>query len=105
MKNPTDKCGWTPGPWRAWRNNHYWQFDGERDGQIGDVCASNHIYHDGEKINDTHAETIARANAYLVAAAPDLYAALSAMVLNDRHTYRDCHKAALAALAKARGEG
>ena len=40
-------------------------------------------------------------DASLIAAAPDLLAALKAMVLNDRHAYRDCHKAAVAALAKA----
>lgn len=41
------------------------------------------------------------ANARLIAAAPDMLAALKAMVLNDTHTYRDCHKAALAAISKA----
>jgi len=39
----------------------------------------------------------------LQAAARDLLVALKAMVLNDAHTYRDCHKAALAAIAKAEG--
>jgi len=37
----------------------------------------------------------------LFAASPDMLAALKAMILNDPHTYRDCHKAALAAIAKA----
>lgn len=41
----------------------------------------------------------------LRAAAPEMLAALKAMVLNDRHTYRDCHKAAVAAIAKAEGRG
>lgn len=41
------------------------------------------------------------ADAQLYAAAADLLSALKAMVLNDRHTYRDCHKAALCAIAKA----
>ena len=45
----------------------------------------------------------AQANAQMFAAAPDMLAALKAMVLNDTHTYRDCHKAALAAIAKAEG--
>jgi len=40
----------------------------------------------------------ARARAEMV---PELLEALKAMVLNDSHTYRDCHKAALAAIAKA----
>lgn len=42
-------------------------------------------------------------NPWTFAAAPELLAALKAMVLNDKHTYRDCHKAALAAIAKAEG--
>lgn len=33
--------------------------------------------------------------------AAELLAALKAMVLNDTNTYRDCHKAAVAAIAKA----
>ena len=37
----------------------------------------------------------------ILSAAPDMLAALKAMILNDPHTYRDCHKAALAAIAKA----
>jgi hypothetical protein len=39
-----------------------------------------------------------------IAATPDLLAALRVMVLNDPHTYRDCHKAAVAAIAKAEGK-
>jgi hypothetical protein len=34
----------------------------------------------------------------------ELLKILKALVLNDRHTYRDCHKAAVAAIAKAEGE-
>jgi hypothetical protein len=44
-----------------------------------------------------------RADKRLRDAAPDLLAALKAMVLNDAHTYRDCHMAARAAIAKAEG--
>lgn len=43
------------------------------------------------------------ANGSLFAASSELLAALKAMVLNDSHTYRDCHKAALLAIAKAEG--
>lgn len=46
---------------------------------------------------------IAEAADPLSDAAPDMLAALQAMVLNDTHTYRDCHKAAVAAVAKATG--
>jgi hypothetical protein len=37
--------------------------------------------------------------------ASDMLAALKAMVLNDTHTYRDCHKAALSVIARAEGRG
>lgn len=57
----------------------------------------------GDGINGGFRETFNEADAHLIAAAPDLLSALKAMVLNDRHTYRDCHKAALAAIAKATG--
>lgn len=48
-------------------------------------------------------DEIDQANAALIAAAPDLLKALKAMVLNDRHTYRDCHKASILAISKAEG--
>lgn len=37
--------------------------------------------------------------------AREMLRALEAMVLNDAHTYRDCHKAAQVAIAKARELG
>lgn len=40
---------------------------------------------------------------HVFASAPELLEALKAMVLNDQHAYRDCHKAALAAIDKAEG--
>lgn len=64
------------------------------DGFTGDVVAA--VWAD-----DDHDEL---ATAHVIAAAPDLLAALEAMVLNDSHAYRDCHKAAVAAIAKARGQ-
>lgn len=51
---------------------------------------------------DDHEKEIAQ----MMAAAPELLAACEAMVLNmkaDRHDYRDCFKAATAAIAKAKG--
>jgi hypothetical protein len=81
----------TPGPWEA------------RTFLVrGGVRMSDTICHVGSSTslppNRSH-ET--EANARLIAAAPDMLAALKAMVLNDTHTYRDCHKAALAAIARA----
>jgi hypothetical protein len=53
----------------------------------------------GQALADHLDEEVAR----LIAAAPCLLEALKAMVLNDTHTYRDCHKAAVAAIARATG--
>lgn len=82
MSAPT----YTPGPWRAVKTAH---------GPIDVFDARDHdvvtVY--GGRMG----------NARLIAAAPELLEALKAMVLNDRHTYRDCHKAAVAAITKAEG--
>ena len=65
----------TPGPWHAWRNNSYWQIDAEAfDGQIGDACASSSNPEFGGS------EELGKANATLMAAAPDLYEALKQAV-------------------------
>jgi hypothetical protein len=48
---------------------------------------------------DEHGAEIVRA----INCHSDLLTALKAMVLNDKHTYRDCHKAALASIARAEG--
>ena len=74
----------TPGPWKC-KTGSAW---GNKVVQLRNP--SNEICH-----------TSNEADARLIAAAPDMLAALKAMVLNDAHTYRDCHKAALAAIAKA----
>lgn len=63
-----DVVGFTPGPWRAWNNSHYWQIESD-DGQIGDACASFFIREDGAPEN----WPLAEANARLIAASPDAY--------------------------------
>jgi uncharacterized cupin superfamily protein len=105
MMNGTAKH--TPGPWTVQKHHH----------AAGDLWLT--VLRGAWDVTHNHAsrpEVIAdaaysamsdeenEANAHLIAAAPDLLAALRAMVLNDAHTYRDCHKAALAAIAKAEGK-
>ena len=72
---PVTAPGPTPGPWRAFRNHVYWEIrtaSAEWEGQqIGDACASGHMFRRGERVAD-HGE----ANARLMAAAPELLAAL-----------------------------
>lgn len=59
----------TPGPWEAVHNGHFWDILTQRDGLIGDVCASQYIYHDGEPVPRNKSEAIAAANARLIAEA------------------------------------
>ena len=68
------KTAWTPGPWHAWRNTSFWQIDAEEFGQIGDACSSSCNPEFGGS------EALGEANAKMMAAAPALYEALSAMV-------------------------
>jgi hypothetical protein len=83
----------TPGPWSLI------YFGGPQIGHKPTGEAVCTMWGDDEDPNDP-----IHANARLIAAAPELLEALEAMVLNDRHTYRDCHKAALKAIAQAKGD-
>jgi hypothetical protein len=58
------------GPWRAVRNNAYWQVDNADDQQVADACSA--------KFTE-HGEVYERAVAHLIAAAPDLLAAAEAV--------------------------
>lgn len=61
---------------------------------------------DGEVVADVEPLDDADDNARLIAAAPELLEALTQMLVNsafDGKSYRDCHKQALAAVAKAKG--
>ena len=91
----TDQPKWTPGPWRATTHDHPEQgvYAGYRIAKMTG----------GEIQRD-------RANANLIAAAPDLYAALEKALNFITNTESEmgetlpCGDAARAALAKARGE-
>lgn len=89
----------TPGPW-------------ETDEELGHESV---LGADGAMVADCaifglwviRSQRVNQANARLIAAAPEMLAALRQMVVNskgDRKEYRDCHKKALAAIAKAIGE-
>ena len=93
----TDQPKWTPGPWRYDRTNgspttgeH--MIAGAKPGYLAEVrdCGSGDV----------------RANAHLIAAAPDLYAALDGLLglLDAGSLYEPQAYAARAALAKARGQ-
>ncbi len=93
---------WTPGPW-----------DINEDNRPGMSWNREIIYGDGENRicfmahSDGRAPEQDEANACLIAAAPDLYAALDRLIAR-YHPYRDNQEdsdwvAAVAALAKARG--
>lgn len=95
----------TPGPWRLVEMGSY-----------SVTCDADAYDMVGVGLNDGYplAITVSRnpimgraeSNAHLIAAAPDLLAALRQMVVNsenDGHSYRDCHRSALEAIAKAEG--
>jgi hypothetical protein len=94
---------WTPGPWTV-----------AREGDTVKVMAPPHFPEwDRVEIADlSFGDTLSRrgANAALVAAAPDLYGALGALVREQENYLTDdatdiALAAARAALARARGEG
>ena len=91
----TTETKWTPGPWKVLpRGDLTSKFTIPVFATVGDgvVCSIVHTY---------TAEPRDRANARLIAAAPDLYEALAGLLAQ-----YDLHDpAAEAALARARGEG
>lgn len=92
----------TPGPWYARRNTAFWEINAEGFGQIGDACASTASIADGHG-----SEELGRANATLMAAAPELFEAVRRMLpyFEGEHAYdHPCSVQARAALAKASPE-
>lgn len=101
---------WTPGPWFAReqfsreKSTLGWIID-HANGRIGWSCYATATPNEREK----PPYPIGAANAHLIAAAPDLYAALEGLQrriveANLGHGQEDALDAAAAALAKARGE-
>jgi hypothetical protein len=98
---------WTPGPWDA-RTGTSWSPDGGsqtiewfvmRPREDVAICAD---------VVDPNSEKPSEANARLIAAAPDLYAALDKLsntsAMFEPVEYQQARQNARAALAKARGE-
>ena len=109
---------WTPGPWMATNNPGDWGLAGAwaiapsgANPYDWDQCISQVEYVTPYCAGASRAEIAAAdraaANAHLIAASPDLYEALEALVLNlEEGDFISTTRidAAIAALAKARGE-
>ncbi len=95
------KTEFTPGPWEAADRGDYSDFDGNSRVILGDDTRIAVVHHHGTPENE--------ANAHLIAAAPDLYRALEAVVeLDAYYNIFDglelVSEDVFAALSKARGE-
>ena len=93
----------TPGPWKAVRNASFWEVvtpsPGQTLNQANGYRPSSLAYVWGE------GEKQAKANARLIAAAPDLLEALKPFAVYGRPGSKDVEVgAAIAAIAKATGE-
>jgi hypothetical protein len=87
--------------WEALFNKHYWEFVNSESFQIGDVYASQY---DGDRhTRENPNYDLAKANAHLIAAAPDLLEALKGLVNEFGLVKGPLIRAALAAIAKAEG--
>ena len=96
----TDQPKWTKGPWAVERNKRTW-------GWVDVVGPSLGVGGPTQATDLTLADEVKRiAEAHLIAAAPDLYAALDGLLglLDAGSLYEPQAYAARAALAKARGE-
>ena len=100
----TEQPKWTPGPWAVERNKRTW-------GWVDVVGPSLGVGGPTQATDLTLADEVKRiAEAHLIAAAPDLYAALEKALNFITNTESEmgetlpCGDAARAALAKARGE-
>ena len=96
----TDQPKWTKGPWAVERNKRTW-------GWVDVVGPSLGVGGPTQATDLTLADEVKRiAEAHLIAAAPDLYAALDGLLglLDAGSLYEPQAYAARAALAKARGQ-
>lgn len=98
-----DKHKHTPGPW-VWQPSDEYGYSALWNPDTRTEVVTTSGRNDGDNPITWMGEEMSEADALLIAAAPDLLAALRAMILNDSHKYRDCYKAACAAVAKATGE-
>ncbi|APC46574.1 hypothetical protein [Alteromonas phage PB15] len=98
----------TKGPWYVYNNDVYLEIVSDK-GAICDTCMSGHEFDGGDCLEGKSA----KANAHLIAAAPEMYAMLQSIDdlfgLLDEHTHPnielDCQQHEIRKLlAKARGE-
>lgn len=86
----------TPGPWEVESNAYYFSIESQGGG-IGDVCMSGHVFDGGDCLGST-----SKANASLIAAAPELLEALQeALPWVNNGLARGAHAKAVAAINKA----
>jgi hypothetical protein len=89
----------TPGPWRVRTQSHEWFCETNHANR---VVSDNHPTHFVASIEGFGDDAVA--NAHLIAAAPEMYAALKAVVA-DRHACEVMRCRAKAAIARAEGRG
>lgn len=88
----------TPGPWEVEDNGHFYDINAGRT-TVGDTCSSISWFD-----NDVHRGPVAKANARLIAAAPELLEALQMIMTGDFYMPKESADAARAAINKALGE-
>lgn len=92
---------WTPGKWSVYEVERETYWPGIDAGRTSIV-----VWGDQQENNGVQGDTLeeAKANAHLIAAAPDLYEALDRLVRYINAPSTEAYLSARAALAKARGE-
>ena len=92
---------WTPGKWSVYEDERETYWPGIDAGRTSIV-----VWGDQQENNGVQGDTLeeAKANAHLIAAAPDLYEALDRLVRYINAPSTEAYLSARAALAKARGE-
>lgn len=105
----------TPGPWNVWIGSGDWGMPithtvyvgSDPYNNVGEICSIYSVqpYCAGASKKDKQRHLEGRANAHLIAAAPDLYEALDNLENDDGSIPDHAWKLVQAALAKARGEG
>ena len=78
---------WTKGPWKVGYNDGSGRFGKHKGTYSSSVTYQNHLlatvwHHDSDDYPKDHPIMLAKANAHLIAAAPDLYEALKGLYHN-----------------------
>lgn len=100
MEDTKRAVGWTAGPWRVEYNG---EILGPRCGSSSPIIATMPVWWAKLRGQGHASQELQEANARLIAAAPELYAACE-KILSDPYTTCCCAEIVRAALAKAKGE-